>query len=168
MKNHLNSTDIQRFLDQEINSDEKMRINDHLKSCHRCQQEVENYQNIFDALAIEEKNFLPEQFTAQVLSQLTPYSSVSKRSKWNEIIFAFAGIMLAIVISFYYTGTETILLLMKDFGKIGRQVELPVFNLEFSYLDKLLNPYLVTFIGILAVILVLERIVFNRKIVHFI
>jgi len=165
---HLNSTDIQRLLDQQINSEEKIYFDDHLRTCSQCRQEVENYLNIFQALAIEEKEYLPEQFTAQVLSQLTPYASVTKRSRWNEIIFAIAGILLAIVISFYYTGTGIVLLLFKDFGKIGQQVELPVFNLEFSYLDKLPNPYLVAFIGILAIILVLERVVFNRKIVHFI
>ncbi|UCF64364.1 MAG: hypothetical protein JSW33_00635 [bacterium] len=165
---HLNSTDIQRYLEQQINSDEKISFNDHLGSCNQCRQEVENYQNIFNALGVEEKIDLPEHFTEKIVAQLTPYSSVKKKSRWGEFIFAFGGIFLAVLITFYYTGTETILLLMKDFGKMGQKVDLPIFNLNFSYLDKLQNPYLVTIVGILAVILVLERIIFNRKMVHFI
>jgi len=167
MKNHLSSTDIQRLLGQEINEEEKRHFNLHLEICTDCQQEVESFRKIFLGLTTEEKILLPEQFTQEVLSQLTPLSYHQKNTRWNEIILAFAGIVLALAVSIYYSGTEFLLLLFKEFGKMGQGLQSPALQVDFSFIDKLFNPYTVAVMGILAIIVVLDRVLLNKRVVHF-
>lgn len=168
MQDHLNSEDIQKFLDHDTSENEKKQIIHHINNCSQCRRELEDYKSIFQVLETEENFELTSEFTQDLLSQLTSYESHLKREKWSDFSFAFVGILFSLIASLYYLGAERFQSYLGTFELLLQKMKILPLNIDSSYFNILFNPYLITFIGILAMILFLDRVVLQKKMLHFI
>ena len=167
MQDHLSSTDIQNFLDHTISQEEKKQLVTHLYACSQCRRELEDYKSIFQDLETEENFELPSEFTQNVVSQLTPYLPYHSKEKWSDFSFAFVGILASLIASLHFLGAERIQSYLGIFQQLLQKIKTIPLNIDSSHFNILVNPYLITFIGILAVILFLDRVVFQKRMLHF-
>jgi len=167
MQDHLISIDIQRFLDGDISADEKKEILGHIYTCTPCRQEFEEYKSLYQVLEIDENFELSDEFTQKIVSQLTPAEAYHKREKWSDFSFAFIGILFSLMATIYYLGSKGIQTYLGSFQQLLQHMKILPLNMDSSYFDILVNPYLVAFVGILAVILFLDRVVLQKRMLHF-
>ena len=167
MQDHLSSEGIQEFLDHGISREEKKQIVSHLYACSQCRQEFEQYKSLYQVLETEEQYELSSNFTQNLISQLTPNQPLGKRERWNDSIFAFAGIIISLIAAFYFLGSQGIQPYIITFREMIQKIKIIPLNTDLSFFNILINPYLVAFIGIIAVILVLDRVVLNKRMLHF-
>jgi hypothetical protein len=168
MQNHLRNEDIQRFLDHDTSENEKKQILNHIYTCSRCRCDLEEYKSIFQILETEENFELPIEFTQNIVSQLTPYVPYHKKEKWSDFSFASIGILFSLMVALYYLGSERIQSYLGMSQQLLQKVKIIPLNIDLSYFNILVNPYLIAFIGILAMILFLDRVVLQKKMFHLI
>jgi hypothetical protein len=167
MQDHLCGGDIQRFLDRDLSQDEKKQIVNHLYACSQCRQELEDYKSIYQLLGTEEQYELSSNFTQNVVYQLRPDQPPRNREKWADIVFALAGIIVSLIGSIYYLGSQGFQPYLESFRQLTQKINLMPQNIDSPYLDILIHPYLIAFIGILAMILFLDRVVLQKRMLHF-
>lgn len=129
MNIHLTEEQIQIYLDNEDNF-EKIYIEEHLKSCASCQNNLEGYHGLYSALKKDPFPDLPKDFTAKVISAI----SDPEESRWQlfESGFTIAFFLFGIAASLYFFNPLPYLTnvagnILNNFGEYASKF-LPEFN----------------------------------------
>jgi len=94
--NHLSDDEIQGHLDGNTTRGESVK--DHLRSCPRCAELVENYRELFLSLADDRGFDLPEGFAANVAARVVTSAKTNSRS-WILDAVLIGGAMAACLIT---------------------------------------------------------------------
>jgi anti-sigma factor RsiW len=97
--NHLNDQELQAYLDGVI-SDKQEKIEQHIKSCTRCQNSLRAYQEIYRVLKNEPMPHLSVDFAAEVAADMK--SKIENRSQLKETILLLAFFLVGSGVSFYF------------------------------------------------------------------
>jgi hypothetical protein len=163
MIKHINSSDIQRFLDGDTTARESAEIKFHLNICQHCWQEYESYIMIYEALQQEPSSNFSSQFTHQVLSRIKSSPQRTWYQRTPDFIMAITGIAISILASLYFIGlhsiSNSIILITTQFLE-----NLPTLPMSTEWLSvQTINPYFLTGIIILIIIILLERLISSKK-----
>jgi len=163
MIKHITSSDIQRFLDGDTTTMESADMKSHLNICQQCWQEYESFTMIYEALKQEPVSNFSSQFTHQVLTRIKSSPQPARYQRSPDILMAITGVVISILVSLYFIGLHTISnsisIINGNLMKI--LANQPVFPDGLP--SQTINPYLLTGVIILMIIILLERLVFKRK-----
>jgi hypothetical protein len=168
MQNHLDNEDFQKFLDNDITANEKRKYISHLNNCSECRLVLDDYKSIYLALESEEDFRLSINFTQNVVSQLALQKITVKKDRWSDRLFAFAGIVISLLVSIFYLESPEIKPYFTSLDQFFQKLKIISTNIDSIYVDLLINPYLAVFVGIIMVIFILERFVLNKRVPYFI
>jgi hypothetical protein len=148
---HLSDEQIQAYL--EIIEQKNSEVQEHIQSCHVCQNNVQIYQKIFHGLNMAESPLLPKNFSRDVTLRLE--RNRERKTRFWESIILFSIFLLAIVVSFYFVNpVPTVLEIGKLLiGGLTKSIEKVIY---------LLNGMLSLLLMIAAIFFLLE--ILNKKI----
>ncbi|MDZ7263997.1 MAG: zf-HC2 domain-containing protein, partial [candidate division KSB1 bacterium] len=67
---HLSDDQIQDFLDQNLSQEDRLLVNEHLRNCQQCQNELSRYQRLYMALNQETVIELSPAWSAAVMKRI--------------------------------------------------------------------------------------------------
>jgi len=154
MSNHLNDEQIQSYLDNQDRFD-KTYIQEHLKTCTFCQENLKEYRNLYTALNTDSFPALPKDFSTQIVSAI----SNPQESRWQFFESGF-------IIAFFLFGISASLYFVNPLPFIANVVSNIIGNLG-EYATKFipeLNGGLPIFIVAIVIFLLVEII--DKKILR--
>nr|MBN2277860.1 hypothetical protein [candidate division Zixibacteria bacterium] len=148
---HLNDIDIQEYLDGHAGS-RTAGIENHLKECTRCREELEQYKTLVSDLQIDMIASLPADFAASTAAAIGEMKKAKARSRPWSWILGSTGIL----------GALATVIFLVDFGAIFEALikSLTPEKANIAFLGELrallessgLNPIWVIWLGIILII----------------
>jgi hypothetical protein len=92
---HLTDSEIQAYLDGGA-SDERGRLDSHLKTCDSCRKKLREYEMLYDGLSSDTIPGLPADFTGSVMAELDNRESVEGRRPTRRILVWLAGVLVGL------------------------------------------------------------------------
>jgi hypothetical protein len=142
---------------------ESAEIKSHLNICQQCWQEYESFTLIYEALQQETASNFSSQFSHLVLSRIKSSPQRAWYHRTPDIFMAITGIVISILASLYFIGLQQI---SNSIAIISGSLP-EILPSQIMFRDWLpsqtINPYFLTGIIILMIIILLERLIFKKK-----
>lgn len=104
MSIHVEDYEIQRYLDNELSGEERIRIQHHIENCEACRQILENYGQLYGVLEYGGGLELPPGFPNRIMEKIGNVGVRHRSNMWKEIFLIFAGLLAGLGITLYFTG----------------------------------------------------------------
>ena len=163
MNDHLTNGEIQEYLDGEVDSHQKVRIQAHIDVCEKCQDEVNSYSTLYEALYSQPVSEFSPQFSNKILTAINVSPEIKPQRKFFDILLALSGILFSIIITISFAGFNRISLFFHGTDFFGLAIIQEQFSRLFMISDKLPYPYLFAGLTIIVLIFFLEKFLFRKK-----
>jgi hypothetical protein len=163
MSDHLRNSEIQEYLDGELDNHQTARIQAHLDVCEKCRDEIDAYSNLYKALYSQPVSEFSPQFTKNIIASLNASPEIKPQRKLFDILLALGGIVFSIIITISFAGFSRISLFFPDSDSFGLGIIREQIIKLFMISDKLPYPYLFAGFIIIVLIYFLEKFLFRKK-----
>jgi len=157
---HLNEQQMQRYMENYLLED-KDQIDQHLVACSECQNKINAYREVYQALRTDPLPALSDQFSQDVMHKLN--ISPEKSWAWREYLFSGVVVLVAIASLLFWTKPWSIFKAIAQ--AIGEQVNLFTGSILPVFSGKL--GLILMICAILVVIEVLDYKFLRPRLRHF-
>ena len=123
---HLTDAEIQDYVDG-LPTLERRRIDMHLESCQRCEEQVEQYKTLFEALSEDVKLTLSANFSQSIIHEIKQEVRTVSRFRILPALVSFLGLTIAALGLLNFTTLQPLTRLMRATSSIRNSI-----NLEWS------------------------------------
>lgn len=134
---HLTDEEIQDFLDGNI-PEEKKYIQEHLRTCERCRNALQEYKSLYFGLKNDQGFELAARFPQAVLSKLPKEQTAVSRPKYYEFLLIIIGIAVAGYVSLQFIDLRPLIQAISGIQILDLRF-ISVFLGSFTNLLKALN-----------------------------
>ncbi|MBC7363310.1 MAG: zf-HC2 domain-containing protein [Candidatus Aminicenantes bacterium] len=95
--------EIYDYLEKELSTEERERVENHLLSCPRCQQALRERQALLEGIKRLPRLELPEEFTSQVLAKLP---ELSRKKTWLVFLAGGLYLLFSLFVAFWIMASQ--------------------------------------------------------------
>jgi len=163
MSEHISEFEIQQYLDNNLDQDEKKILEDHLSICRQCRTVVEKYKTLYTLLADDTDIQLSNNFTQHVLRNIEPQSMTARNRFSLEWGLGIIGVMAGLGMTFYFYGIQLAKIKIVSFGDMTFHAIFSFFQ-NFQIILSVMD--FTTWGSIIFIFIILQyfdKIVFKKK-----
>lgn len=162
---HLTDEQIQDYLDGNLSHNEESIFKGHIQSCHKCQSELAQYQNLYIGLNEDVAFNLSPGFTSAVMKAVQAEAKKAFLARLWNVLLPIIGIAVGIGVMVYYVDLKPFIKIFRDSLNPNRYFDNTALTSLTDVLSKLnVNLSLIVFAGLslLAVILI-DQLLSRRR-----
>jgi hypothetical protein len=160
---HLTSEDIQNYLDGQLSNTKKYDIFNHIGQCFFCRNEIENYQDLYFALAEEPSENLSPDFDRKVMIHIEKYTPKTSMFSNSTILCAALSILAGILISTYYTGLQPYVKVLSYSHSIIFKMIQPLYQLLDIIFSNVISEFSAVGLIIIFILSLVDHFIIQKK-----
>ncbi|MDZ7341666.1 MAG: hypothetical protein ONB27_09960 [candidate division KSB1 bacterium] len=162
---HLSDDQIQDFLDQNLSQEDRLLVNEHLRNCQQCQNELSRYQRLYMALNQETVIELSPAWSAAVMKRIRAEVRKIVLRRFLNLLLPIGGIIAGIAVMLYYVEFGPIVAVFLRSLNPARYFDNKILlEIDQSLAKFNINFSLIAVAGLsLLVVLLLDQIISKHK-----